>query len=634
MAEYKEPFGGFPDLESHARRWQDLAAAIAAGAPPRDPDGPHGELTVIGSGIEACGFTMADETLIRDADEVLFCVADPATCVWIKALRPDAYDLYVLYDDGKPRYMTYMQMSEAMLHFTRLGRRVVAIFYGHPGVFVLSTHRAIAIARREGHRAVMRAAVSALDTLCADIGIDPSQPGLQTFEATDMLIRRRPLDTCVHVVLWQVGLIGELGYRRKGFLNEGFSYLLDYLEAAYGPSHPVVNYVGSRYPGIDPLTDRQTISAFRDPRAQASVTGISTFYLPPKDVAPVDESTLLRLGLLPPGGVVKTPASPLREIDAYGPRERRAVADLSRFRVPAGYHWQEDTAGARFVLALRDERSLRDRYATDPAGTVADWGGASLAVRERALMGRREAGALQIAAKGVRPTGDGARDEAHRLLTSTVAARGLLRGVREAAEGTREKTVPDGIEHALDQVLGQTLYPWTGLYLVQGAETSLFIIGSTRLDGSGRVFLNGVPLTGIRYAEGTLRWRSPGSEGHLRSDVSPKGARRLIGAIWPAGEVPGSAHQVGALEHLIRSAEAPSEVPSWALPHVTAVLADAERRHPGSGEALYTQHWRRAGSNLRTVRAALREARREPLREARREPLREARREPLREAGH
>ena len=116
---------------------------------------------MIGSGIEAVGFTAADEMLIRDADEVFFCVADPATSVWIKARRPDAYDLYVLYDDSKLRYLTYMQMTEAMLHYVRQGRRVVAIFYGHPGIFVLSTHRAVIIARREGHRAIMRAAVSA-----------------------------------------------------------------------------------------------------------------------------------------------------------------------------------------------------------------------------------------------------------------------------------------------------------------------------------------------------------------------------------------------------------------------------------------------------------------------------------------
>ena len=88
---------------------------------------------MIGSGIEGGWvFTAADEMLIRDADEVFFCVADPATSVWIKARRPDAYDLYVLYDDSKLRYLTYMQMTEAMLHYVRRGRRVVAIFYGPP----------------------------------------------------------------------------------------------------------------------------------------------------------------------------------------------------------------------------------------------------------------------------------------------------------------------------------------------------------------------------------------------------------------------------------------------------------------------------------------------------------------------
>jgi hypothetical protein len=160
---------------------------------------------VIGSGIEAAGFTAADEMLIRDADEVFFCVADPATSVWIKARRPDAYDLYVLYDDSKLRYLTYMQMTEAMLHYVRQGRRVVAIFYGHPGIFVLSTHRAVIIARREGHRAVMRAAVSALDALCADLGVDRASQVCRP--------SRRPTCWCVavasiHACTWWSGRSG------------------------------------------------------------------------------------------------------------------------------------------------------------------------------------------------------------------------------------------------------------------------------------------------------------------------------------------------------------------------------------------------------------------------------------------
>jgi hypothetical protein len=102
------------------------------------------------------GFSVGDEEMIRNADAVFYCVADPATVVWLRSIRPDAFDLYVLYDDDKVRYTTYMQMAEAMLHFVRRGKHVLAIFYGHPGIFVLSTHRAILVARREGHRAVMR----------------------------------------------------------------------------------------------------------------------------------------------------------------------------------------------------------------------------------------------------------------------------------------------------------------------------------------------------------------------------------------------------------------------------------------------------------------------------------------------
>jgi Tetrapyrrole (Corrin/Porphyrin) Methylases len=559
---YEQPFGDFPARGDHDERWAVLGRAIAAGrgrisddpaaiGPPAEP----GELTVIGSGIETVGFTAADETLIRDADEVFFCVADPATSVWIKARRPDAYDLYVLYDDSKLRYLTYMQMTEAMLHYVRQGRKVVAIFYGHPGIFVLSTHRAVIIARREGHRAVMRAAVSALDALCADLGVDPSQPGLQTFEATDMLVRRRRIDPCMHLVVWQVGLVGELGYRRQGYLNSGFSVLLDYLEEVYGAGHTIVNYVASRYPGIEPLADSRPLAAFRDPDAQAKVTGISTFYLPPKEAAPADEEMLTRLGLLPPGATVRATTSPLREIDRYGPRELKAFDAFARFRVPAGYHWQEDTAAARFALALRDDRDLRERYVRDPAGAVAGWGAASLDRRERDLLGRRDPGALQIAAKGV-PAGDlQARPVVAALLTSRTAARELVRAVRR---GDATELGWASVERELHAALRTSLYPWTGLYLAPDRQTSLFLLGSHGRRARDRAYLNGQELTRVRYTGGTLRWRAEDGNpcsGYLRPDLTPHGARRLTGVIWPPGETAASADRLTALEHLIPAAD-------------------------------------------------------------------------------
>ena len=541
--------GAFPARREHDDRWVALARAIAAEraertddparlAPPEKP----GQLVVIGSGIETVGFTVADEHYLQRADHVFYCVADPATVVWLKSLRPDAYDLYVLYGEYKQRYVTYMEMSEAMLHYVRKGDLVVAVYYGHPGVFVLSTHRSIKIARREGHRAVMRSAVSALDTLCADLGIDPSQPGLQTFEATDMLIRRRRPDAGAHLVLWQVGLIGELGYRRHGFLNHGFGLLVDYLESFYGPDHPVINYVGSRYPGIDPVVDHHTVSSLRSPEVQATVTGISTFYLAPKDVSPVDPEVLAELGLIRPGQEVRTPTSPLRVIDQYGAREMLAFDDLSTFRVPDTYHWQEDTAAARFVLALRDDLDLQARYAADPAATVATWPDPALTDTERGLLAKRDAGAMQIAAKGLRLEADPSIDRLlSDLLTRTSVARDLLRAVRRADRDEREQALTkwsadrgltidwDQVPVELDRFLRRFLFPWTGLYLRRDAEQSILVIAGRR-DGAGnRVLVDGTPMV----RAGVLRRGHPLAGGGRQPDERPAADRHVLGRTPP-----------------------------------------------------------------------------------------------------
>jgi hypothetical protein len=573
------PAAAYPDPEVHRRRWRRLARDIAARSgrisdAPADPPERPGSIEIVGSGIEAAGFTRADEARIRDADDVFFCVADPATKVWLLDRRPDAYDLYVLYDDAKRRYVTYMQMAEAMLHPVRQGRRVVAVFYGHPGVFVLATHRVVKIARREGHRAEMRPAVSALDTLCADLGVDPSQPGMQMYEATDMLIRGRKPDTGLHLVLWQVGLVGELGYRRQGYLNSNFSVLLDYLEALYGPDHEVVNYVGSRYPGVAPVIDRHTVASLRDPAARTWVTGISTFYLPPRQATAADPDMLARLGLIRPGQPVRETGEPLRVIDRYGPRERRAFSDFATFDVPQSYQWQPDTAAARFVLALCDDAELRERYRTDPAAALAAWGG-GLTARERELLGKRDPGAVQIAAKGFRaPGGRANRRVLDLLLARKTASGALLAAVERAAPGrahaaadawaTGQGLAADWAALAgdLQQLLRRSLAAWTGLYLIPRGRHSLSVFGRAAA-AVARVDFDGRRVVGMTFEKGVLSWSAAAGNpcsGYLQPDLTPEGTRRWVGLVWPEGVTPGSGHKVVAREHPPRAALALSGI--------------------------------------------------------------------------
>src|SRR5438552_3110405 len=92
-----------------------------------------GKLVTVGSGIKSISqFTLEAVAHIQQADKVFYCVADPATEVFIEKQNTEAVDLYDLYDDNKPRNQTYTQMAEVMLREVRDGQKVVGCFYGHP----------------------------------------------------------------------------------------------------------------------------------------------------------------------------------------------------------------------------------------------------------------------------------------------------------------------------------------------------------------------------------------------------------------------------------------------------------------------------------------------------------------------
>lgn len=561
---YEQPFDNYPSQQGHDRAWEDLARNIAAlqnqitdqvksltdqwdNAAAQQT----GELTIIGSGIETIGFTTNDQKLIEAADKVFYCVADPATVVWLKALRPDAYDLYVLYNDSQVRYITYMQMTEALLYYVRQGKKVLGIYYGHPGVFVLSSHRAIKIARREGFRATMRAGISALDTLCADLGVDPSQPGMQTFEATDMLIRSRVPDTGLHVVLWQVGLIGELGYRRSGYMNRNFSVLVEYLQNYYGKDYPVTNYIGSRYPGIEPINEVYTLEQLHSPEIQSKVTGISTFYLSPKTAVPVDVAMMERLGMLTDGTVIKPAQQPLRQIDRYSAREMNAFKRFETFKVPRGYHWQEDTAAARFVLALTEDVELQHAYRQDPSGTVTSDLFPGLSDREKALLSTREAGSIQLAAKGARSPSSSSNVLVRDLLCKKSLAKSLQAATRhvprsflpqvlEQWSSTQDYEVNWAkLQSDFEGTCRSQLYPWSGAYVCHQPQFMIFILGSKEKAKNNRVYVNGTLIHQPRFQYGRLQWSAAEGNphnGYIYVDRSPKGTRRLAGVIWPDHE--------------------------------------------------------------------------------------------------
>ena len=253
----------------------------------------EGSLTVAGTGIELI-VHMTPQALaaIRRADDVPFLVADPASGAWLSSLTPKARSLKHLYVRTEDRRDSYASIVDELVSGVRAGRRVCAVFYGHPGVFVQPSHEAIQRVRAEGFEASMLPAISAEDCLIADLGVDPGAAGCQSYEATDFIVSARRIDPTAALILWQIGGVGDRGYPPQA-TRACLEVLVDALLASYAPEHEVVLYEASPYPVCRPFIQRLQLEALPG----AVIPTLATLYVPPAEERRRDAAAMRALGL-------------------------------------------------------------------------------------------------------------------------------------------------------------------------------------------------------------------------------------------------------------------------------------------------------------------------------------------------
>lgn len=251
----------------------------------------RGRLVIVSCGIEL-GRHINERTLseIESAD-VVFVMADAFVQQWLRSLRPDCQSLARYYGDTKDRRQTYREMETVILESVRAGRRVCAVFYGHPGVFAQVPHNAIRLARAEGFPARMEAGISADACLYADLGMDPGDCGLQSFEATRFLISQYLVNPAALLILWQVALSGNLdciGFRPNA---DRLQILVDKLLRWYPANTPVLLYEAARLPIQRFRAD--WLALVELPRAR--YREYTTLVIPPVNEPDRDEEVLSRL---------------------------------------------------------------------------------------------------------------------------------------------------------------------------------------------------------------------------------------------------------------------------------------------------------------------------------------------------
>jgi siroheme synthase len=254
-----------------------------------------GSLTIVGTGIQAVGqLTTEAQSAIETADILHYLVVDPIAEAYISAMNVRSVSLRNLYAAGTERIQTYNSMVDRIMASVRSGADVCAAFYGHPCVFVLPSRLAAHQARLEGYSSRILPGVSAEDCLYADLEIDPSTTGNQSYEATDLLVHKRRIDPTSGLIIWQAGMIGDLSYPAGGaYDGRHVGVLVEYLARQYPVDHMVTIYEASLYPIYKPRRDRVKLADL----PSARLTPISTLYIPPAEISDIDESMLLRLGL-------------------------------------------------------------------------------------------------------------------------------------------------------------------------------------------------------------------------------------------------------------------------------------------------------------------------------------------------
>lgn len=239
---------------------------------------PRGSLVCVGIGMTlGSHITPLARSYIEKADVVYTALSDGIIELWLAKMNPNVRSFQSLYKEGKSRANTYREMVEILLTEVRGGKQVCGAFYGHPGVFALPPHKAIALARSEGYRAHMEPGVSAEDCLYADLGLDPGRYGCQHYEASQFMFYRRRIDPSAYLILWQIGVAGDQSFARFSTNSRYRQVLVDILARDYDLTHEVIIYRAATLPMQEPLIQRLPLGKLAD----VEVDMHSTLVIPP-----------------------------------------------------------------------------------------------------------------------------------------------------------------------------------------------------------------------------------------------------------------------------------------------------------------------------------------------------------------
>ena len=201
---------------------------------------PRPALILAGHGVgDRLQLTVESQHAIARASRLFVVSPPPAVERFLRAQRLKPIDLASVCPRGSYADW-YLDMAATVLHEVELNPPVALLVPGNPLLSNALARFLVAKAKERQIQTSVLPAVSPIDTLICQVGLDVGTHGLQVFDARRICERHLPISPGVPLLILQVGGLspGDSPGARAG---SNFAPLADYLARYYPPEHPIVH---------------------------------------------------------------------------------------------------------------------------------------------------------------------------------------------------------------------------------------------------------------------------------------------------------------------------------------------------------------------------------------------------------
>jgi uncharacterized protein YabN with tetrapyrrole methylase and pyrophosphatase domain len=250
------------------------------------------DIGIVGTGIVGTHqLTREAEQVIRHCRRTFVIDAGYGVADYIATLCPEVEPLGGLYEPGKDRLATYHRMAAKVVSAAVDRPPVCLATYGHPWVYCYPTTLITRAAPLLDLHVEVFPGISAFDTMLVDLGIDIASAGVQMYEATDMLLRRRPIQSDVACIIWQPTIVGDPTYPDQPATVEQFKPLQEYLLRSYPGDHEVSLVTTKTFPLLRSVVSPLRLCDLAEELVRAPKVG--TLYIPAVAERPIVDTELL-----------------------------------------------------------------------------------------------------------------------------------------------------------------------------------------------------------------------------------------------------------------------------------------------------------------------------------------------------